>query len=67
MVPRENKNNAYSKFGWTNKEYYDILCFGQLIDKINYLHVPYDTVKGICYTNRVDAQCKKAKREYLVY
>ena len=21
MVPRENKNNAYAKFGWTNKEY----------------------------------------------
>ena len=20
MVPRENKNNAYGKFGWTNKE-----------------------------------------------
>ena len=24
MVPRENKNNAYAKFGRTNKEYYDI-------------------------------------------
>ena len=29
MVPRENKNNAYSKFGWTNKEYYGIFRFGQ--------------------------------------
>ena len=28
MVPRENKNNAYSKFGWTNKEYYGIFHFG---------------------------------------
>ena len=24
MVPRENKNNAYSKFGGTDKEYYGI-------------------------------------------
>ena len=24
MVPRENKSNAYSTFGWTNKDYY---CF----------------------------------------
>ena len=23
MVPRENKNNTYGKFGWTNKEYYN--------------------------------------------
>ena len=23
-VPRENKNNAYAKFGGTNKEYYSI-------------------------------------------
>ena len=29
VVPRENKNNAYSKFGWTNKEYYGIFRFGQ--------------------------------------
>ena len=29
MVPRENKNNAYSKCGWTNKEYCGIFCFGQ--------------------------------------
>ena len=25
MVPRENKNNAYAKFGGTNKVYYGIL------------------------------------------
>ena len=31
MVPRENKNNAYSKFGWTNKKYYGIFRFGQLL------------------------------------
>ena len=24
MVPRENKNNAYAKFWWTNKGYYGI-------------------------------------------
>ena len=28
MVPRENKNNAYAKFGGTNKEYYGILPNG---------------------------------------
>ena len=30
MVPRENKNYAYAKFGWTNKEYYGIFRNGQL-------------------------------------
>ena len=30
MVPRENKNNAYAKFGGANKEYYGILRNGQL-------------------------------------
>ena len=28
MVPRENKNNAYAKFGGTNKEYYGIFRNG---------------------------------------
>ena len=28
MVPRENKDNAYAKFGGTNKEYYDIFRNG---------------------------------------
>ena len=28
MVPRENKNNAYVKFGGTNKEYYGIFRNG---------------------------------------
>ena len=28
MVPRENKNNAYAKFGGTNKDYYGILRSG---------------------------------------
>ena len=31
MVPRENKNNAYAKFGGTNKEYYGIFRSGLLI------------------------------------
>ena len=31
MVPRENKNNAYAKFGGTNKEYYGIFRNGLLI------------------------------------
>ena len=30
MVPRENKNNAYSKFGGTNNEYYGIFRSGLL-------------------------------------
>ena len=30
MVPRENKNNAYAKFGGTNKEYYGIFESGLL-------------------------------------
>ena len=28
MVPRKNKNNAYAKFGGTNKEYYGIFRSG---------------------------------------
>ena len=28
MVPRENKNNAYAKFGGPNKEYYGIFGSG---------------------------------------
>ena len=31
MVPRENKNNAYSKFGGTSKQYYGIFRSGLLI------------------------------------
>ena len=30
MVPRENQNNAYAKFGGTNKEYYGIFESGLL-------------------------------------
>ena len=30
MVPKENENNAYAKFGWTNKEYYGIFRGGLL-------------------------------------
>ena len=30
MVPRENKNHAYAKFGGTNKEYYGIFRSGLL-------------------------------------
>ena len=30
MVPRENKNKAYAKFGGTNKEYYGIFRNGLL-------------------------------------
>ena len=31
MVPRENKSNAYAKFGGTNKEYYGIFRTGLYI------------------------------------
>ena len=30
MIPRENKNNAYAKFGETNKEYHGIFRTGLL-------------------------------------
>ena len=33
MVPRENKNNAYAKFGGTNKEYYGIFQSGLYIKR----------------------------------
>ena len=32
MVPRENKNNPYAKFGGTNKEYYGIFRSGLLCE-----------------------------------
>ena len=32
MVPRENKNNHYAKFGGTNKEYYGIFRTGLYSD-----------------------------------
>ena len=32
MVPRENKNHAYAKFGRTNKEYYGIFRSSLIID-----------------------------------
>ena len=31
MVPRENKNNPYAKFGETNKEYYGIFRSGLFV------------------------------------
>ena len=44
MVPRENKNNDYAKFGGTNKEYYGIfrtgLLFMSLEHKIHILSQP---------------------------
>ena len=30
MVPKENENNAYAKFGGTNKEYYGVFRSGLL-------------------------------------
>ena len=39
MVPRENKNNAYEKFGGTNKEYYGIFRSGLLLLRIHFLRV----------------------------
>ena len=35
MVPRENQNNAYAKFGGTNKEYYGIFESGLFEDFIS--------------------------------
>ena len=31
MLPRENRNNAYAKFGGTNKEYYGIFRSGLFV------------------------------------
>ena len=42
MVPRENKNNAYAKFGGTNKEYYGIFRTGIFVD-------PVHELKGVAY------------------
>ena len=41
MIRRENKNNAYEKFGGTNKEYYGILRTGLLeIDQLYLTETP---------------------------
>ena len=39
MVPRENKNNAYAKFGKTNEEYYGIFRTGLYDNNIAMDHV----------------------------
>ena len=31
MIPRENKNNAYAKFGGKNEKYYGIIPSGQFL------------------------------------
>ena len=36
MVPRENKNNAYAKFGGTNKDYYGIFRTGLSVSVVQY-------------------------------
>ena len=36
MVPRDNKNNAYAKFGGANKEYYGIFRNGLLVNRAYY-------------------------------
>ena len=38
MVPRENKNNPYAKFGGTNKEYYGTFRSG--LYNLNYTGRP---------------------------
>ena len=43
MVPRENKNNAYAKFGGTNKEYYGIFRSG--LWAIVFVRLPSGTVR----------------------
>jgi len=37
MVPRENKNDAYAKFGGTNKEYYGVFRTGLYTDIMRFL------------------------------
>ena len=44
MVPRENKNNAPSKFGGISKGYHGIFRFGQL--RYGYKR---EVLKGLCH------------------
>ena len=52
MVPRENKNNPYAKFGGTNKEYYGIFRSGLFI--VSKIPTPGDHCPSIKYVQRVE-------------
>ena len=47
MVPRENKNNAYAKFGCTNKNDYGIFESGQLLKVFDFKRSPCKLFKSI--------------------
>ena len=52
MVTRENKNNAYAKFGGTNKEYYGIFRNAQLTLGSKFINVTGLTLsKRTCQTH----------------
>jgi len=58
MAPRETENNAYAKFGVTNKEHYGILWYiwsGQLVDRCEDLHTPRLHFPFIFYFPRAKA------------
>ena len=51
MAPRETENNAYAKFGVTNKEHYGMLWYfwsGQLkLLQRRMMHDPYFIARGV--------------------
>ena len=73
MVPRENKNNAYTKFGGTNKEYYGIFRTGLLkrcweLDAIGILsHQEHQrTVEEEDAVNQFNSSCRFDGERYEV-
>ena len=52
MVPRENKNNAYAKFGGTNKKYYGIIPSGL-----------YQVFHGFNFVRRASARTRLKTRK----
>ena len=44
MVPRENKKNAYAKFGGTNKEYYGIFQTDLLLHSCHFKNFVFTVI-----------------------
>ena len=65
MVPRENKNNSYAKFGRTNKEYYSIFRSGLLERLTLYAHVVVKTANVVisrcCFLQRTTRSYSKKR------
>ena len=56
MVPRENKNHAYAKFGGTNKEYYGIFRSGLL--------ATHDQISFLLMWHKANASTRKRKQNW---